>query len=492
MNINQFHDGETLRQQRNLTTQQRKTNAYIKEGVLVNNFIKDNTENGVNLNETYDTLVISQNVKMPEKLQEDIKPKEKSLLPISAAAVGVMTGVALLTAFIRRNTKINMESAIRKVEKLPTTTRNVAINDETHQAIYRMIRNPTPKTILAGSGVLALSAMAFMGKTFFDGYKDVWVKKKEADIQKNLQEKLVDVETQSFSGKIQIIRSLLSEKAGELGRYVAGDIKFRRHPKIFAGISFGNEKNNTEKKASHYNYFLLGAGTVAAIVGLGFLAMKNLNAGRKHINRYFDKQKEVLKNLIKTSTEETKANDKITLKGLFHDIDATKEYIEETLKGLNWKQEEIDAFTKEVLKSTAKVNEAMGGDGSDKTTFYSHVDDYRAHLFNYLLNTDNEQFKQLFFGITSLTAFAYGGKLTGEAIKDVEVKKINAETELNLQKRLVSTELRNFKSKKDAAIQPLIDEFYRQVQAGKPKEELKVIADNILFEIKNGPPFVYS
>ena len=28
--------------------------------------------------------------------------------------------------------------------------------------------------------------------------------------------------------------------------------------------------------------------------------------------------------------------------------------------------------------------------------------------------------------------------------------------------------------------------------AGDGAEELKIMADNILFEIKNGPPFVYS
>ena len=173
MNINQFRDGETLRQQRNLTDPQRRTNAYIKEGVVVNNFIKDKTNNSVNLDETCDTLVISDNVTMPEKLNENIKPKEKSLLPISAIAVGVMAGVTLLTAFIRRNAKINLDTATKKLETLPSTTRNVAINEETHQAIYRMIKNPTPKTILAGSGVLTLTAMAFMGKTFFDGYKEV-------------------------------------------------------------------------------------------------------------------------------------------------------------------------------------------------------------------------------------------------------------------------------------------------------------------------------
>lgn len=490
MNINQFRDGETLRQQRNLTDPQRRTNAYTKEGVVVNTFIKDNPNN-INLDETYDTLVISDNVKMPSGLTENLKPKEKSLLPISAVSVGVMAGVTLLTAFIRKNAKINMETAEKKLETLPATTRNVAINEETHQAIYRMIKTPTPKTILAGSGVLALTAMAFMGKTFFDGYKEVWVKKKEADIQKNLQEKLIDVETQSFSGKIQIIRSMLSEKAKELGKYIStGPVKKK---KTFGGVTFGTAAaDSTDNPNSSVKYFLLGAGTLGSIVGLGFLAMKNLNAGKKHIDKFLENKKGAIRRIIQTSDDSTKTNDKITLKALFHDVDANKEYIEESLKKLNWNNDEIEDFTKEVLKSTAKVNEAMGGDGSDKTTFYSHVNDYRAHLFNYLLNTENKQFKQLFFGITGLTAFSYGGKLAGDAIKEVQVKKINAETEINLQKRLVSTELRNFKSKKDSAIQPLIDEFYNQVRLGKPKEELKVMADNILLEIKNGPPFVYS
>ena len=63
---------------------------------------------------------------------------------------------------------------------------------------------------------------------------------------------------------------------------------------------------------------------------------------------------------------------------------------------------------------------------------------------------------------------------------------------MDLQNRLVATELRNFKAKKDSAIEPLCDEFFVQKQNRKSQEELKVMADNILFEIKNGPPFVYS
>ena len=164
ISVTQFHDGETLRQQRNLTRQQKKNNSDTKEGVLVNNFIKDGTKTELNLDDTRDSLVISDNVKMPVQLTQYETPKEKSIVPISAAAITVMGIIAIFTAFVRRSAKIN--SSTSKLDRLPSTTRNVAINEETHQAIYRMIHNPTPKTILAGSGVLALTAMAFMGKTF--------------------------------------------------------------------------------------------------------------------------------------------------------------------------------------------------------------------------------------------------------------------------------------------------------------------------------------
>ena len=159
----------------------------------------------------------------------------------------------------------------------------------------------------------------------------------------------------------------------------------------------------------------------------------------------------------------------------------------------NEKSEFINRIVTKIKTSAAKVNPNIGGDGTPKPAFNSFVDDYRAFFYNWLLDTSNPQFQQLFLGVTGVTAIGYGGKLAGDAIKEVQVKKINAETELELQKRLVSTELRNFKSKKDAAIQPLVEEFYKQVDSGKrTKEELKTMAENVLFEIKNGPPFVYS
>ena len=174
-----------------------------------------------------------------------------------------------------------------------------------------------------------------------------------------------------------------------------------------------------------------------------------------------------------------------------------KEFIKEQVTALNWAKKEKENFEKKIIEkietSTTKVNPNIGGDGTPKPAFNSFVDDYKAFFYNWLLDTSNPQFGLLFGGITSITAIGYGGKLAGEALKDVQVKKINAQTELDLQKRLVSTELRNFKAKKDSAINPLVKEFYKQVDSGKrTKQELKTMAENILLEIKNGPPFVYS
>lgn len=498
MNVNnQFHDGETLRQQRNLTTSQKKNNANTKEGVLVNSFIKDCPECKVDLNDTCDSLVISSNAKMPEQLKEG-RSKEKSLIPISGITVGVMGVLTAITAFVNHSSKVNLN--LDKMKKLPATVRNVAINEETHQALYQIVQCPNKQTIMAGSGVLVLTAMAFIGKTFFDGFKDVWVKKKEADIQKNLQEKLINIETQSFSGKIQIIRGMMSEKAKEFGRFLAEKpekksvfTNFMSNPAFTANK---NSKPLKEKDKSNLNYLLIGLGTVAAIVGLGFISMRNLSKSKGHLDNLIRDIRGEIDDIVSKAGDKPTKNELENLKNLFISVQEPKEKIIEKLEKVKWDKQETNKFIEEVSteikKSTVDANIYCGGGKTPKPTFYSHVDDYRAFFYNYLLETDNKQFKALFLGITGLTGIAYGGKLVGDAVKEVQVKKINADTEADLQQRLVSTELRNFKSKKDAAIQPLVDEFYKQVKNEKPKEELKVMADNILFEIKNGPPFVYS
>jgi len=501
MNINPFNDAENIRQQRNMTNSQRKSSLTTKEGVLVNNFIKEKDQG---LNETKDTYLISDKVSMPQALYQDNKIIDKKLIPLSSIALAVMSSIAILTGFVKYSAKIAKN--LPEEKWLPTLTRNVNLSKEQHQIMYQMVQSPNNKTFIAGTGTLTLGAMAFMGQTFLEGFKEVWVKRKEADIQKNLQENLIDVETQSFSGKMQIIRSMLSKYTTDLEKYLKSDnenilLNFGKNKFVSLPFTSKNNKQKNKEKTSNIGNFLLGTMTFAGIVGLGFLSLKNLSKSKTFLAQGLEKKKNVIKELIKTSTDLTKDIDKINLKYMFRSIEYAEDaqnFITEQINALNWtNQKEKAEFLNKILKSmktsTTKANPNYAGDGTPKPAFNSFVNEYLAFFYNWLLDTSNPQFRHLFFGITGVSAISYGGKLTGDAIKEVQVKKINAETELELQKRLVSTELRNFKSKKDAAIQPLAREFYKQVDSNKKsKEELKTMAENILFEIKNGPPFVYS
>lgn len=499
MIINPLHDAETLRQQKNLTNSQRKNNLTTKEGVLVNNLVKDK---GCTLDSTKDAYIISDKTSMPDALYQDGQIVDKKLLPLSAIVLGVMSTIAIITGFARHSTKIAKD--LPKEKWLPAVTRNVQLSKETHQLIYQFVQNPNKKTFIAGAGVLTLSAMAFMGKTFLDGYKDIWIKRKEANIQKNLQENLIDIETQSFSGKMQIIRSMLSKYATDFEKYIKDDNEkiLPNFGKLtLSQVPFtSNDKHKHEKKSTFGN-IVLGIGTFAGIIGLGLLSMKNLSKSKQNLKEGIENTKDLIKLVVKKSEDKSKIVDEDLLEHMFMSIDdGAKDltlFIKEQIDLLKWKQEDKNAFLEKIITklktSTTKANPNYAGDGTPRPAFNSFVEDYRAFFYNWLLDTTNPQFEYLFYGITGITAATYGGKLAGDAVKEVQVKKINAQTELELQKRLVSTELRNFKSKKDAAIKPLVEEFYKQVDSGKrTKEELKTMAENILFEIKNGPPFVYS
>ena len=506
--INQ--DLESSRHQRNMTNTQKRNDTFVKEGVIVNSFVKDPLLEGVkagsydsatntftpleSLDETCDTLVISnRNIDLPEKIYEKEEKKTNPLIPICAVTVGVMALFGGFTAMMRKFSKGRLEST--KEYLLPGITRNHCINNEIHQSIFSMIQSPNRKTILASLGVITLGAMAFTGKIFIDGFKDVWVKRQEADIQKNLQENLIAVETQAFSGKIQIIRSMLSSKA----KILSSELAFKK----------GN--NKPEKTEDNKLLYMLGGATLLSILGLGYFSARNIRKSDEFISKGIKNTKKGLEKVVEDFNSGKPISDleghkgevvrgkeayKLLIENMLESIYARPEEIERTVKEMNLPQQEKKEFIehlKDVMnQATEKVNPMMGGSGRNKITYFSHVNDYLSFFYDWLMNPKNPQFKNLFFGIAGISALAYGGKSAAEAVKDVQVKKYNAAIELDLQRRLVSTELRNFKAKKESAIEPLCDEFMKQKAEGKSQKELKVMADNILFEIKNGPPFVYS
>ena len=260
-----------------------------------------------------------------------------------------------------------------------------------------------------------------------------------------------------------------------------------------------------------YLTWFVGGSSILATLLLGLISAKNIRKSDELIKKSAENTRKGLDNIIKSFNEKEKIipvkdHDGNILKGIdaykyvietmLEKLYAKPEDIEDVVSKMNLSKEEKEIFAKELKKSmnraTEKVNGAIGGSGRNKITYFSHVNDYLSFFYDWLMNPKNPQFKNLFLGIAGISALGYCGKSSVEAIKEVQVKKYNAQTELDLQKRLVATELKNFKAKKESAINPLCEEFQIQLKNGKPVEELKIMADNILFEIKNGPPFVYS
>ena len=92
MKINQ--DLESTRHQKNMTNTQKRNDTYVKEGIIVNSYVKDPN---LSLDETYDSLVISKNqIALPKKLFHKEQKTHNPIYPLCGITIGVM---ALLGAF---------------------------------------------------------------------------------------------------------------------------------------------------------------------------------------------------------------------------------------------------------------------------------------------------------------------------------------------------------------------------------------------------------
>ena len=153
-------DLDSSRHQKNMTKTQKKNDYFVKEGTIINSYVKDPN---LSLDETYDSLVISKKeVDLPQKLYQKDKKSVNPVYPMCAATIGVMGLLGGFTAMMKKFSKGKLESS--KEYLLPGITRNHCINDEIHQSIFSMIQSPNRKTILASLGVITLGSMAFMGK----------------------------------------------------------------------------------------------------------------------------------------------------------------------------------------------------------------------------------------------------------------------------------------------------------------------------------------
>ena len=261
--IKPFNDLETQIQSRNFTRSQQKQLLATKEGVLVNSFVKDPNVNTQNL---FDSFVISKDAQLPEALNEkEQRPNavRKLLLPFCLTTLGVLGGVSGATWLLKNTAKAKLK--LPKWEQLQDIPRIMNLNNEIHFATYMSIRNPNIKTALATLASFTFAASAVVLKNYVDGFKEIWVEKQNANVQKNLQENLIGVETKAFSGKMQIVRNMLKENANEFKTVINNEHPSSNNQAFKASIfkdfiNFrGSNKKDSQKSSNNLDYILGGA-----------------------------------------------------------------------------------------------------------------------------------------------------------------------------------------------------------------------------------------
>ncbi len=481
----------------------RTINKTLK-GVLVNNHIPNNE---ISFDEINDSLLIYEsknNLKenlSNDKQQENSFDVKKAIKPLLIGTSVMAAGAFILSSILKKSSKNLVKS--KSFEQLPDIALNMNIKEEPHFALYRAIRDPNFKNIMAATMVFIMSGITIACKNFVDGAKEIWLKKQSADIEKNLQENLIEVETNSFSGKLNFVNELMSKNVKYFDEVIKSRSNKSTVPNIFKGFpAFKGNKNpsdNKEKNRDTYQnikYGLMAIGVILGAILLGKFSISNIKKTTQYTQEYANNFAEKTIDTIKNISEKGDKKDIPAITELLKSICAKPEFIKETGAKYNLGQNEIQNIIDAVEKSKktifADAPTALGGIPK-KIQYYCYLDENRGHLYNWVLNPDNKFTKYIFSAFTISSAIGYLFKQTMDALKEATVMKENAKTELNLRKRLVDVEISNFKSKKESAIQPLIDNFVKQANEGKKtKEELKQIADNILTETKNGPPYVYT
>lgn len=488
--MTQITNNQIHRQQEYHINRQNKQGRTTLDGLLINNYKEDQNV----MNKTCETLIIPQ---IPTNNFSNKKKKEpsfdfkKALMPLFLGTIATFGGIAGLSMLAKSSAKRTLGAA--GFERLPDLALNMNIRQEPQFAIYRMIRDPNMKNIHGAAAIIIFSAIGLVGKSFVDGVKQVWIKKREADINYDLQQNLIAVETKSFAGKLEHLRNMLSEKANYFKKIFEENKTSQTSFKGERGSEQKNEKRSTSKQ--NLLYGVAAIATLALGVFSGRIAMKNVRKtfelANDFANNYTTKTMERIDELVSSKDLGKKEELKILLQSIY----ARQNYIEKTFNGLGLKKPEIDALTQEISEKAktlfADAPTALGGI-PQKIQYYCYMDEDRGHLYNYIINPENKFTKYIFFAFTIFSAMAYTGKQAVEAVQKVAIAKENAKTELNLADRLVSVEIDNFKAKKASAVEPLIDSFNSSLKDGKNPDGLKTMAESILQEIKSGPPFVYS
>lgn len=476
--------------------QQKEIENPALKGFLMNNFIKkEKCENFDNFDRISSSLLIPEQIKeeniQTQKEKESSFDYKKALKPLSILAIAGVGTISLLSFSMKNYSKVMAKSD--NFVHPGDLARNINIVEEPHFAMYRALRDPNSKNIFGLIGVGIMSGITLVAKNLTDGIKEVWIKKQNCDIAHNLQENLISVEAQAFSGKLNVVNSLLKDSTNYfkavLSNGQTNNISFKNY------INFkGTNKPEENKKENKVKSIALISLSVLGFVGLSYGLFRNYQKTAKNLDTFVQKYEDnQIRNKIQEAIQEGSEKGKNKLINLFKIINAKDNTMKENFSKLGLEDNEIEKLIKEIKQEQiyAQAPEALGGI-SEKIQYYCYINEDRGHLYNWLLNPENKFNKYLFLSFSALSSIGYIAKNVAQAIKEVTVEKENSKSELNLRKRLISVEIENFKAKKLSAINPLLENFEHQLKSGKSKEELKELAENILIEIKNGPPFVYG
>ena len=167
------------------------------QGVLINNHVRNlPSDSNFSFTDIQDSLLIcetdgyykSDYIKKDETESSfDVK---KALIPTLAGTVLLVGGCFGLSAILKKSSSNLLKT--KNFEQLPDLAINMNIKEEPQFAIYRAIRDPNSKNILGATAVFLMSGITIACKNFVEGAKEIWLKKQSADVEKDLQEKLID------------------------------------------------------------------------------------------------------------------------------------------------------------------------------------------------------------------------------------------------------------------------------------------------------------
>ncbi len=485
------------------------------KGVLINNHIKP-SESNISFDNIQDSLLIydsnsneqTTETKNINKKDESSFDEKKALKPLLCGTCAILAGCIGLSAIFKQSSKTLLKS--KSYECLPDLAINNNIKQEPQFAIYRVIRDPNLKNIIAAAAVFIMSAVTIAAKNFVDGAKEIWIKKKSADVEKELQENLVEVETSSFSGKLKVVNDMMNKNVKYFDEIINNKKEQENKSNIFGSfLAFkGNKKTDEkedrtnqndkqkEEKIKNIKYALFTALIATGAIIAGKISISNIKQAAKNTNNLANNIASNTIDIINEKAKNPAETDIPDIIKYFKSICAKPGYIKEVCKKYNLSDDKINSIIKSVEEEKktifADAPTALGGI-PQKLQYYCYIDENRGHLYNWIINPENKFTKYIFLSFTLSSAIGYLFQQGMDALKEYSVIKENAKTELDLRKRLVDVEIKNFKSKKESAIEPLINNFTKQANEGsKNKEELKELADNILTETKNGPPYVYT